>query len=226
MERVTSTIRGLRQRPGTPSPTGSEATEDEGQRLLEDMSGSEMSDKNPAGCAEYRLENDPHTQDSAGGGRSEEGALHPDASVTHHHDTQGNTGRGDVKLVRPSDVPVGHRDNSRREVSLDVRLTVVEREAIRHRAQVLGVKPSAWARAVMLDALDVRSERLKALEITAKDNVAAPQSLAPVVEQLRRVGVNLNQVLRRGVAVDGDLLREVVTAVDSLRASLGDRTHT
>ena len=49
MERLTTPIRDLRQRPGAPSPAGSAATEDEGQRFLEDMSASEMSDKNPAG---------------------------------------------------------------------------------------------------------------------------------------------------------------------------------
>lgn len=226
MERVTPTLRDLRQRPGNPTPAAPVGGEDVGQRYVEDKSASDLSDTYPAGCPEYPLENEPHTQGNAGGDRADEGAQDPAAPVVRHHDTQGDTGRGGGMLAGSVDVPVERRNVSRREVSLDVRLTVEEREAIRDRARVLNVKPSAWARAVMLDGLDVRSERVETLEITAKENIEAPQSIAQAVEQLRRVGVNLNQVLRRCVAVDGDLLREVVTAVDSLRASLGDRTRT
>ena len=226
MERVTAPIWDLRQRPGTPPPAGREATEDGGQRYAEVKSASDLSDTYPAGCAEYHAEDDPHAQGNFGGGRSENGAQGPAAPVKHPHDTKGNAGRGDAKLVGSADAPVGHRCN-RREVSLDVRLSVRERDAIRHRAQMLGVRPSAWARAVMLDGLDVRSERLESLEITAKESVEAPQllSFAPAVEQLRRVGVNLNQALRKSVAIDEDLLHEVIAALDDVRASLGDRTR-
>src|SRR5699024_12614908 len=57
----------------------------------------------------------------------------------------------------------------RRRVSLDVRLTETEREAIRRRAQSLGVKPSRWGRDVMLDALDARrSNELEAVMPTAQ----------------------------------------------------------
>ena len=94
------------------------------------------------------------------------------------------------------------------------------------RAHVLGVKPSAWARAVMLDALDSRSAKVAQLESNAGTKEAAPTSLVPAVEQLRRVGVNLNQALRKGAAVDDGLLHEVMVAVDEVRASLGDRTRT
>jgi len=111
---------------------------------------------------------------------------------------------------------------ARRGVSLDVRLTEKEREAIRARAQALGAKPSAWARAVMLDALDARGTREAVIQQNA--NETPDPELARAIEQLRRVGVNLNQVLRGGKAVDDSLLREVLAAVDDLRASLGDRT--
>ncbi len=118
------------------------------------------------------------------------------------------------------------RRGTRREVSLDVRLTVADRDAIRRRAHVLGVKPSAWGRAVMLDALDAAS-RVGQLENMHQASVATPQpALATAVEQLRRVGVNLNQALRKAAAVDDVLLREVMAAVDEVRASLGDRTRT
>ena len=60
----------------------------------------------------------------------------------------------------------------------------------------------------------------------ATENPAAPTSLVPAVEQLRRVGVNLSQALRKGAAVNDSLLHEVMVAVDEVRASLGDRTRT
>ena len=128
--------------------------------------------------------------------------------------------------IEPAEAPVEPRNSRRREVSLDVRLTVADRDAIRRRAHVLGVKPSAWARAVMLDALDSRSSKVAQLESNAGVKETAPTSLAPAVEQLRRVGVNLNQALRKGPAVDDGLLHEVMVAVDEVRASLGDRTRT
>ncbi|NLG55801.1 MAG: hypothetical protein GX542_09175 [Rhodococcus sp.] len=107
-------------------------------------------------------------------------------------------------------------------MSLDVRLTTAEREAIRDRARVLSVKPSAWARAVMLDALDQRHALEAAMQQTARET-PTPE-LAEAVEQLRRVGVNLNQTLRKGQAVDTSLLRAVLGAVSEVRAALGDRT--
>lgn len=111
-----------------------------------------------------------------------------------------------------------------RGVSMDVRLTVGEREAISNRAHVLGVKPSTWGRAVMLDALDARRGRVEQMH---QASLATPQpELATAVVQLRRVGVNLNQALRSSSAVDDVLLREVLAAVDGVRASLGDRTQT
>lgn len=112
----------------------------------------------------------------------------------------------------------------RRRVSLDVRLTETEREAIRLRARVLGVKPSTWARGALLDSLDSRRESVAQMELNAAS--APDPGLAQAVEQLRRIGVNLNQTLRRGAAVDEDLVREVQTSVDAVRSTLGDRTAT
>ncbi|MBL3690894.1 hypothetical protein D3226_13175 [Leucobacter chromiireducens subsp. chromiireducens] len=103
-----------------------------------------------------------------------------------------------------------------------MRLTTAEREAIRDRARALGVKPSAWARAVMLDALDQRHALEAAMQQTARET--PNPELAGVVEQLRRVGVNLNTTLRKGQAVDVGLLRAVLGAVSEVRAALGDRT--
>ena len=226
MERLTTPIRGLRQRPGAPSPAGRAATEDEGQRFLEDMSVSEMSDKNPAGRLPYAPESEPDSPSSAGRARAEECAEDPALAAEQHHDSQVNTGRGAAQRAGSAEAPVEPRNSRRREVSLDVRLTVADRDAIRRRAQVLSVKPSAWARAVMLDALDSRSAKVAQLESNAGTKEAAPTSLVPAVEQLRRVGVNLNQALRKAAAVDDGLLHEVMVAVDEVRASLGDRTRT
>ncbi|MCH6472099.1 plasmid mobilization protein [Sinomonas terrae] len=170
--------------PISPSPAGSAASEDEGQRFLSDVSASEMSDKNPAG-------------------------LHPLSLPRRHSRTSNETTR------------------QRRRVSLDVRLTETEREAIRRRAQVLGVKPSAWVRGVVLDALDARRDEVSRMHLAAP---ASPQpELATAVEQLRRVGRNLNQALRAVnggdlSGLDDGLLRQVRAAVDAVRASLGDRT--
>ena len=168
----------------SPSPAGSAASEDEGQRFLSDVSASEMSDKNPAG-------------------------LHPLSLPRRHSRTSNETTR------------------ERRRVSLDVRLTETEREAIRRRAQVLGVKPSAWVRGVVLDALDARRDEVSRMHLAA---LASPQpELATAVEQLRRVGRNLNQALRAVnggdlSGLDDGLLRQVQVSVDDVRASLGDRT--
>ncbi|MDK1359654.1 hypothetical protein QNO00_05160 [Arthrobacter sp. zg-Y1219] len=168
----------------SPSPAGSEASEDEGQRYLEDMSASEMSDKYPAG-------------------------LHPYPLPRRHSRTSNETTR------------------ERRRVSLDVRLTETEREAIRLRSHVLGAKPSAWVRGVVLDALDARRDEISRMHLAAL--TSTPPELAAAVEHLRKVGQNLNQALRavhsgEVSVLDDGLLRQVSGAVDDVRESLGDRT--
>jgi len=128
-----------------------------------------------------------------------------------------------ASTVVPGDVMERHEQRARRDVSMDVRFTVRERAAIRDRARSLGVRPSAWGRAVMLDALDPRLGRVEKLSRLP----TAPQpELASAIEQLRRVGVNLNQVKRARLAVDDELLLKVLGVVDDVRASLGDRTAT
>lgn len=226
MKRMITPVLDVRQRPVSPSPTGRAATEDEGQRILEDTSEAQLSDKNPAGRLPYSVENDADTQNSAGRDRSTGCSEAPSPSVEQHHDSQVNTGHDDVSLMVASEAPVEPRNSRRRDVSLDVRLTVNDRDAIRRRAQVLSVKPSAWARAVLLDALDARSAKVDSIEACVGSSSAQSSTSAPAVEQLRRVGVNLNQVLRKGDCVEEPLLREVIVAVDALRASLGDRTRT
>ena len=104
---------------------------------------------------------------------------------------------------------------------LDVRVTRDEHDAIKRRASVIGVKPSTWARAVLRDALDVRRHEVEALAAQAAVPRPAPE-LARSVEQVRRVGVNLNQLVRSGTAVDENVLRDVLDAVREVRSLLGD----
>lgn len=109
----------------------------------------------------------------------------------------------------------------RLDAHLDVRVTRDELAAVKRRATVIGVKPSTWARAVLRDALDSRRHEEEALVAQATMPRPSPEFVR-AVEQLRKVGVNLNQVARAGTAVDDDLLREVLAAVVDVRAQLGD----
>lgn len=227
MERLTTPIRELRQRPGTPPPAGSAATEDGGQRFLGDMSVSEMSDKNPAGSLPYALEDELDTRSNAGRVRSEGWTEDQALTLEHPHDSQVNTGRGDTEAAGPADAP---RRN--RRAKLDVRLSAEDREAVLRRARVLGVRPSSWARAVILDALDARSSNIEKIERAALTSGAVP-TIAPelgrAVTELRRVGSNLNQCMRainsgKATVLDADLVVALRDAVDEVRAALGDRT--
>ncbi len=209
-------------------PAGSAATEDGDRRYFEDSNVSEMSDKYPAGRLLSPAEDRPNVQGSAGRKRPDWSAEGPVPEGPRTPGSRVSAGRVGAAAETP-----GHGVSLRRErrtVSLDVRLTTSEREAIRVRARVLGVKPSAWSRAVMRDALDARSHALADIEQTAAQHELAPE-LGEAVEQLRRVGSNLNQAVRSfhqagSGGPDVALLSEVAAAVVEVRASLGDRTRT
>lgn len=164
----------------------------------------------------------------AGSAASEDGGqrILSDTSASEMSD-KNPAGRHPLALPRRHSRTSNETTRERRRVSLDVRLTETEREAIRRRAQVLGVKPSAWVRGVVLDALDARRDEVSRMHLAA---LASPQpELATAVEQLRRVGRNLNQALRAVnggdlSGLDDGLLRQVQVSVDDVRASLGDRT--
>lgn len=104
---------------------------------------------------------------------------------------------------------------------ITVRLSGAEIEAIRRRSKALGVAPSSWVRAAALHALDTVNPLPESVPVAAAPG--APD-VARAVEQLRRVGVNLNQALRRGSVVDAARVRDLARAVDELRRQLGDRT--
>nr|WP_147102869.1 MobC family plasmid mobilization relaxosome protein [Nesterenkonia populi] len=67
------------------------------------------------------------------------------------------------------------------------------------------------------------------MEVAASVPAPDPQ-IGECVEELRRIGQNLNQEVRRGHKRGGDaeslarLLGETIKKVDDLRAALGDRT--
>lgn len=115
----------------------------------------------------------------------------------------------------------GDADSGRRSNRITVRLSGAETEAIGRRSKALGVKPSSWVRAAALHALDASNPLPESVPVAA-----APGSpdVGRAVEQLRRVGVNLNQALRRGSVVDAARVQDLARAVDDLRRQLGDRT--
>ena len=107
------------------------------------------------------------------------------------------------------------------DAHIDVRVTRTELDAVKREAREFGVKPSTWVRAVLRDALDARSHAVEALAAQAAVPMPSPEK-ARAVEQLRRVGVNLNQVVRAGTAVSDELLREVLAVLAEVRALFGD----
>ncbi|MGV9216361.1 hypothetical protein [Arcanobacterium canis] len=178
----------------SPSPATNEVSEDEGQRRDGGQrSLLRSSDNVPAGTALFYT-----SKDVISGGRR---VLEP-APPTQ----EGTQGAGECVTLN---------------AHLDVRVTRGEHDAIKRRATVLGVRPSTWARAVMRDALDERRREVEALTAQAAVPRPAPE-LSRAVEQVRRVGVNLNQVVRSGAAVDEDMLRDVLAAVAEVRSLLGD----
>lgn len=178
----------------SPSPATNAVSEDEGQRQVGGQrSLLRSSDNLPAGTAPFYT-----SKDVSSGGRR---VIEP--APPTKEEAQGAGARGIL------------------DSHLDVRMTRDERDAIKRRASVLGVKPSTWARAVLRDALDERRHEVEALAAQAAVPRPAPE-LARAVEQVRRVGVNLNQVVRSGMAVDENVLREVLDAVREVRALLGD----
>lgn len=118
----------------------------------------------------------------------------------------------------------GSQRIEKRAQKVTFRVSSREKAAFAARASRLGVTTGAWARAVMLDELDARHDNVDAI-IRARAAMPVHPELARAVEQTRRVGVNLNQAVRRGLTVDDDLLREVMNVLSDVREKLGDRTQ-
>lgn len=128
-----------------------------------------------------------------------------------------------VTTESPSHTEGATRGFEKRDCKFTLRVSPSEKAAFAARASRLGVTTGAWARAVMLDELDARHDNVDAI-IRARAAMPVHPELARAVEQTRRVGVNLNQAVRRGLTVDDDLLREVMNTLRDVREKLGDRT--
>lgn len=207
--RATSTNQSVRMRPvqplvtpraavqhgvTSPSPAGRVATEDVGQRRVGgERSVLLSSDNRPAGNVVLPPLNVFE---------EEGGNTNASAPVTEET-TQG----ADARVIL--------------DAHIDVRVTRTELGAVKREAREFGVKPSTWVRAVLRDALDARSHAVEALAAQAAVPMPSPEK-ARAVEQLRRVGVNLNQVVRAGTAVSDELLREVLAVLAEVRALFGD----
>ena len=178
----------------SPAPAVSNASEDVGQRRVGgERSLLRSSDNRPAGSVVL-----PHLNVL-----EEEGGNTNASAPATEETTQG----ADARVIL--------------DAHIDVRVTRTELGAVKREAREFGVKPSTWVRAVLRDALDARSHAVEALAAHAAVPMPSPGK-ARAVEQLRRVGVNLNQVVRAGTAVSGELLREVLAAVAEVRALFGD----
>ena len=57
-----------------------------------------------------------------------------------------------------------------------------------------------------------------------KTVITSSAQAAQAIEQLRRLKVNLNQALKRGLVIDPKQVQDLARSVDDLRASLGDKT--
>ena len=178
----------------SPSPAGRVATEDVGQRRVGgERSVLLSSDNRPAGNVVLPPLNV----------LEEEGGNTNASAPATEETTQG----ADARVIL--------------DAHIDVRVTRTELGAVKREAREFGVKPSTWMRAVLRDALDARSHAVEALAAHAAVPMPSPEK-ARAVEQLRRVGVNLNQVVRAGTAVSDELLREVLAVLAEVRALFGD----
>ena len=192
--RVSARATSMQHGVTSPSPAGRVATEDVGQlHVGGQRSLLRSSDNRPAGSVVLPPLNV----------LEEEGGNTNASAPATEETTQG----ADARVIL--------------DAHIDVRVTRTELGAVKREAREFGVKPSTWVRAVLRDALDARSHAVEALAAHAAVPMPSPEK-ARAVEQLRRVGVNLNQVVRAGTAVSDELLREVLAAVAEVRALFGD----
>lgn len=132
----------------------------------------------------------------------------PEADLSYNRaacpDPYASTSSSGVRAQQHAPITIPSSTGGGRALSrgkLDSRIVVrfprVEHDAIRRRAEQLHTTPSRWLRAITRDALDVGLDELGKLAYHAQrgyDTVSPVD--AQLIEQLRRVGVNLNQVAR------------------------------
>ncbi|MCK1803851.1 hypothetical protein MTQ12_12475 [Brevibacterium sp. R8603A2] len=158
-------------------------------------------------------------------------ACHPAVQVEQQTDSQVNTGRDAAEAVRPD-----HGGAKRRRGGggrLDTRFGEETLEAIRTRANRLGLAPSTWVRTVVRDALHAsRTEELDAAVaahlLDVESRVQASADARELASQVRPLAININDLDRRAragesVALSADV-PELIELLREIRALLGDRT--
>lgn len=115
---------------------------------------------------------------------------------------------------------------------LDTRFDEATLSALRTRARRLGVDPSAWVRAVVSDALDVRrtaevDAAVAARTVEALDRAQPSADARHLAAQLRPLAINVNDLDRRARAGESVVLgadgAELVALLREARELLGDR---
>lgn len=123
-------------------------------------------------------------------------------------------------------------DNRRASMSgkkLTMRLTEAQRKRIDDRANAMGISASAFGRAVIIDFIEGEGHVPTALtKQYAGQGVELSEDVVELRKDLRRVGVNLNQLTRianrdRRVPITmREELREVREVLDEILKRLGD----
>lgn len=99
---------------------------------------------------------------------------------------------------------------------VDTRFSKQQYEKLLKHCEVLGIAPSRFMRAVTMDAIEGNADRFEQIVSTkdANQRLEASDDFKDAMSQFRRVGINLNQCLKRG------LLDK--TVVDDLRQKIND----
>lgn len=99
---------------------------------------------------------------------------------------------------------------------VDTRFSERQYESLLKHCETLGIAPSRFMRAVTMDAIDGNAERFEQIASLAGaiQRLEASDDFRDAMAQFRRVGINLNQCLKRG------LLDE--KTVDDLRKQLNN----
>lgn len=141
--------------------------------------------------------------------------------------------RGNAARVRGG-IPMANPLNDKRPDNLSgrkltLRLSESQRERIDRRAEAMGVRASALTRAVILDFLEGKDDVPTALTRSyTGQGVELSEDVVELRKDLRRVGVNLNQLTRianrdqRVPITVHEELRDVREVLDEILSRLGD----
>lgn len=129
--------------------------------------------------------------------------------------------------------PAAHSRRSGRRAKLDVDFGTETLQAVRARADRLGLSPGVWVKAVVRDAL--RASRttefdaaVAAAAVRRAGTAAVSGDAHLLASQIRPLAINVNDLDRRAragdpIAVDQALLTQLATQLHEVRSLLGDR---